>query len=748
MLDTYDRAAALWQEVHEELLQKIEDPKFIDLFPIRSRDEDIYDSDGSHSDDEAPLRLTVSKSSKIGPGGQLLRYYWGSHQAFFKTLCMSLKLDAVVRIATEALADGKSVVIGLQSTGQASVEEAMDDVCDVRNDLVANSEIILKRMRKKLFPLPVRLRVNNEVTSRGLKKTKKAKKSSGREKWFSDDDDSDGDDDDDDDEVEFDDSDSDDEAEDKGEDEGKKRKHSSSSSASASASASASSSSSSRNSSSGRGRTSSRLATVAKPSYKESSGEEEDSDEEDDEDDEDEEEDDDDDDRGKDIGKKVVPSAPKNTVTTAAAISSDTNKRRRIVVDSDEEEEMTFDVKAESSSSSITGAMVKVEAPIPELVINFAAATSEVEERYNLALAERVAFNGRVDALKLPGNPLDSIIDALGGPEKVAELTGRKERLVRQKDGTFRYVRRSENGVSLDRQNMHEKDLFMKDKKQVAIISDAASAGISLQADRRVKNQRRRVHITFELAWSADKAIQQMGRTHRANQSSAPEYHLLISPQGGEKRFAAAVARRLESLGALTQGDRSAVGARTMSVSVYNLESAYGTKALKNVYTKIFYSARALYNLNSDQTAVQPDLPNELRAGVLEVLRRDESMAQACARMIPRDPVTEITENDISFSIAARVWLKSVGIDQDDFNNPSGRKGKTALVGKFLNRILGLESVKQNLLFQCFHETHEHVVRIAKRDGTYDSGVLNIKGTSKCDPKRSMLLFFHFLPSP
>ena len=97
----------------------------------------------------------------------------------------------------------------------------------------------------------------------------------------------------------------------------------------------------------------------------------------------------------------------------------------------------------------------------------------------------------------------------------------------------------------------------------------------------------------MELPWSADKAVQQFGRTHRSNQHCPPKYVFLISDLAGETRFASSVAKRLESLGALTRGDRRATvtgnskSNKTSSSNIsgglgqFNYETTWGERALE-----------------------------------------------------------------------------------------------------------------------------------------------------------------------
>uniref|UniRef100_A0A7M4FHR5 Protein strawberry notch homolog 1 n=1 Tax=Crocodylus porosus TaxID=8502 RepID=A0A7M4FHR5_CROPO len=259
----------------------------------------------------------------------------------------------------------------------------------------------------------------------------------------------------------------------------------------------------------------------------------------------------------------------------------------------------------------------------------------------------------------LPPNTLDELIDELGGPENVAEMTGRKGRVVSNDDGSISYESRSELDVPVEILNITEKQRFMDGDKNIAIISEAASSGISLQADRRAKNQRRRVHMTLELPWSADRAIQQFGRTHRSNQVTAPEYVFLISELAGEQRFASIVAKRLESLGALTHGDRRAT--ETRDLSRFNFD---------NKVTAFSVSVKILGKYVR-QGLIGVGLINvEDRSGILTL--------------------------------------------DKDYNN----------IGKFLNRILGMEVHQQNALFQYFSDTLNAVIQNAKKNGRYDMGIL------------------------
>jgi P-loop containing NTP hydrolase pore-1/C-terminal domain on Strawberry notch homologue len=189
------------------------------------------------------------------------------------------------------------------------------------------------------------------------------------------------------------------------------------------------------------------------------------------------------------------------------------------------------------------------------------------------ALARRDACMEELGAMPPIASALDAIVTRFG-EDRVAEITGRSRRLTTAQDGRQLVQRRSA------RSNAAETDAFMTDQKQILIFSDAGGTGRSYHASLDVPNQRRRVHFLLEPGWRADAAIQGLGRTHRTHQACPPLFRPVTTDCRGERRFISTIARRLDSLGALTRGQRQ-TGGQNLFDPADNLESDYAKSALE-----------------------------------------------------------------------------------------------------------------------------------------------------------------------
>lgn len=282
--------------------------------------------------------------------------------------------------------------------------------------------------------------------------------------------------------------------------------------------------------------------------------------------------------------------------------------------------------------------------------------------------------------LHMPSNPLDELMEQLGGPSKVAELTGRKQRY---DPSSNKLVNRGGNGVSQDKINKNEEASFQSGKKRIAILSSAADTGISLHADKGAANQQQRFVITHQVGWSADKAMQMNGRFNRSNQTSAPEYALLKSDLGGESRFISSIARRMESLEALSKG-QTKTNAGTDAMSKVNFETDQGRAATVAFYNQLLRNAEVPGTVGEDGKPMSGmEILDQL--GVLK--------AQAGGgKTVP----------------------------------PKERENITRL----LNRLLALEPNMQNAVYDYFYDIFDAVVKDAIEKGTIDTGVKRIPGDS------------------
>ncbi|XP_063968793.1 protein strawberry notch homolog 1-like [Lytechinus pictus] len=602
--------------------------------------------------------------------------FWSAHQRFFKYLCIAAKVKHVVKLARDSVKHGKCVVIGLQSTGEARTLDALEEAGGELNDFVSTARGVFTTLIEKHFPVPDRnktmsmlgLSFNGNMHGDGYedeqekkdKKGKKRKKSGKKWKkkgvtrdwWVEDSESSSGD--------------SDDGSDDDGDPEKKKKTKESKRKVEKDDDDGFSSSSS---------------------SYDDSPFLDSDNDEDD----------------FNPFGNSDSDDDPWLNRSGRKSKEPKSKKRKK---DKDKKASLSPSSKSKSNSHGVDSVDSAADNALralgilpktPRSLSTDAAATTLQSLSSSVPSATKSSVLPGMDAYErgrlmrqelmdmledlsaeLPPNTLDELIDQLGGPDNVAEMTGRKGRVVSHDNGV-QYESRSEFDIPLEILNLTEKRRFMEGDKYVAIISEAASSGISLQADRRVANQKKRVHITLELPWSADRAVQQFGRTHRSNQVAAPEYVFLISELAGEQRFASIVAKRLESLGALTHGDRRATESKDLSR--FNIDTKYGREALELIMRTI---------LDLDTPIVEPPGGNQFFVEVKKAL-------------VGVGLLSHNEDHDMYFF-------------EKDYNS----------MPKFLNRLLGMEVDLQNSLFKYFSDTMVTIVSRAKKEGQWDAGIMDI----------------------
>ncbi|SCB47020.1 strawberry notch family protein [Rhizobium multihospitium] len=279
----------------------------------------------------------------------------------------------------------------------------------------------------------------------------------------------------------------------------------------------------------------------------------------------------------------------------------------------------------------------------------------------------------------LPAIPtaLDQIVQHFG-TGKVAEITGRSRRIVRLEDNTSiaRFAVQNRPGSA----NLDEARAFMDDEKGILVFSDAGGTGRSYHADLAAKNQRLRLHNLLEAGWRADVAIQGLGRSHRANQKQPPRFRMIATNVKAERRFLSTVARRLDTLGAITRGQRQ-TGGQGMFRSEDNLESQYARDALRQFY-------------------------GLLHAGRIE----------GCS--------LETFESITGLSLTSE---------------EGGLKDELPPIQTFLNRMLALTIAMQNVLFEAFEQLLAARIDGAIAAGIYDKGLETITADSMTVSERRLI---------